>query len=87
MHQERVVIQPGPIFYEVFAGLLKAQGGSVTAWAERHGVTGTNLKIMATGASNGPKSKKLRQLMLEEFDRSVFQTVYERRVRKDGMQS
>lgn len=85
MPKERVVIQPGPIFYEVFTGLLKAQGTPVGEFAARHKLSITNLKFMASGASNGPKSKRVRELMLEEIDRDTFQKVYERRLRNEGL--
>ncbi|NRB20342.1 MAG: hypothetical protein HRU33_23090 [Rhodobacteraceae bacterium] len=84
MPKDRVVIQPGPIFYEVFTGLLKAQGTPVTEFAARHKLSITNMKFMASGASNGPKSKKIRELMLEEIGVEMFQPMYERRLRKEG---
>lgn len=83
MPKERVVIQPGPIFYEVFAGLLKAQGTTVSDFAKRHSLSITNLKFMASGASNGPKSKKIRDLMLKEIGTEMFQPMYERRLVKE----
>lgn len=85
MPKERVVIQPGPIFYEVFAGLLKAQGTTVSDFANRHSLSITNLKFMASGASNGPKSKKIRDLMLKEIGTEMFQPMYERRLRNEGI--
>ena len=85
MPNDRVVIQPGPIFYEVFTGLLKAQGTPVSDFARRHTATITNLKFMASGASNGPKSRKIREAMMKEVDNEAFQIMYERRLRKDGL--
>lgn len=85
MTKDRVVIQPGPIFYEVFVGLLKAQGTPVTEFAARHDLTITNMKFMASGASNGPKSRKIRDAMMKEVDNDAFQIMYERRLRKEGL--
>ena len=85
MAKERVVIQPGPIFYEVFAGLLKAQGKGVSEFAERHKLSATNLKSMASGVSNGPKSRLVREKMLEEIGEDTFRTVYESRLRNEGL--
>lgn len=85
MTNERVVIQPGPIFYEVFSGLLRAQGTPISDFAERHSVSLTNLKFMASGASNGPKSRKIRDAMLAEVDLEAFQIMYERRLRNEGL--
>lgn len=85
MPKERVIIQPGPIFYEVFAGLLKAQGRGVTEWAEQHELSPTNLKFMASGASNGPKSKLIRSLMIKEVGEETFREVYEKRLRNEGL--
>lgn len=85
MTNERVVIQPGPIFYEVFVGLLKAQGTPVSEFAKKHDVTITNLKFMASGASNGPKSRKIREAMMKEVDPEAFQIMYECRLRKEGL--
>lgn len=87
MPKDRVIIQPGPIFYEVFAGLLKAQGRGVSDWAAEHKLSPTNLKFMASGASNGPKSKEIRRLMVEEIGAETFQHVYEKRLSNDGLLS
>ena len=84
MSKNSVVIQPGPIFYEVFVGLLKAQGRGVTQWAQQHQLSNTNLKFMATGASNGTKSKEIRRLMIEEIGEDVFHDFYTRRLRNEG---
>mgnify|MGYP000126708126 CR=1 FL=1 len=85
MSDERVVIQPGPIFYEVFTGLLKAQGTPVSEFAKKHEVTITNLKFMASGASNGPKSRKIRDAMMRAVDADAFRIMYERRLRIEGL--
>lgn len=42
------------------------------------------MKFMASGVSNGRKSKKIRELMLEEIGVEMFQPMYERRLRKEG---
>lgn len=85
MPNQSVIIQPGPIFYEVFAGLLKAQGGVVGDFAARHGKLASNLKAAATGHSNGPESRRMRQLMIAEVGYDVFQIVYEKRLKSEGL--
>lgn len=84
MPKDHVLIQPGPIFYEVFAGMLKAQGRGVVEWADAHKLSPTNLKFMASGASNGPKSKEIRRLMIEEIGEETFREVYTKRLQNDG---
>lgn len=85
MSKERAVIQPGPIFYAAWRGAMEAQGEAVTKWAETRGVTVTNLKFMATGASNGPKSQKMREDMVSYVGEEIFRALYEHRLRKDGL--
>ena len=85
MPNQSTFIQPGPIFYEVFAGLVKAQGGVVSEFASRHGKSATNLKAAATGCSNGPEARRIRQLMMAEVGHDVFRIVYEKRLKTEGV--
>lgn len=85
MPNQSTIIQPGPIFYEVFAGLLKAQGGAIGDFAARHGKMTSNLKAAATGHTNGPASRRIRQLMMAEVGHDVFRIVYEKRLKAEGL--
>ncbi|MCE8007132.1 hypothetical protein [Aestuariivita sp.] len=85
MPKPEVLIQPGPFFYEVWAGAMKAQGLSVTKWANDHGFAIASIKPMATGGTNGEKSKKIRQLMLESVGEETFRALYEMRLRNAGL--
>jgi hypothetical protein len=40
---------------------------------------------MASGASNGPKSRKIREAMMKEVANQAFHIMYERRLRKHGL--
>jgi hypothetical protein len=85
MAKSNVLIQPGPFFYEVWSGAMKAQGLSVTKWAASHGFAIASIKPMATGGTNGEKSKAVRKLMLESVGEETFQTLYEMRLRNAGL--
>ena len=85
MPNQAVIIQPGPIFYEVFAGLLKSQGGAVSDFAARQGKSSSTLKGMAVGTSNGPEARRIRQLMIAEIGHDVFRIVYEKRLKAEGL--
>lgn len=85
MAKREVVIQPGPFFYEVWAGAMKAQGLSVTRWAAERGLAIASIKPMATGGTNGDKSKAVREQMLDSVGRDTFRTLYEMRLRNAGL--
>lgn len=87
MAKVRAVIQPGPIFYAAWRGAMEAKGEPVTKWAESHGLTVTNLKFMATGASNGPKSRDIREKMMASVGEEVFRVLYEYRLQNEGLLS
>ena len=85
MAKSNVLIQPGPFFYEVWAGAMKAQGLSVTQWAREQGFAIASVKPMATGGTNGEKSQKIRKMMMESVGEETFQTLYEMRLRNAGL--
>jgi len=85
MTKSSVIIQPGPFFYEVWAGAMKAQGLSVTRWAADNGFAIASVKPMATGGTNGEKSQRIRKLMVESVGEDTFQTLYEMRLRNAGL--
>lgn len=85
MAKRDVILQPGHFFYEVWAGAMKAQGLSVTAWAAEHGFAIASIKPMATGGTNGEKSKRVRQLMVDSVGEETFKTLYEMRLRNEGV--
>lgn len=83
MAKQRTMLRAGPAFYEVWAGAMKAQGLSVQDFASARGIQPSNLKVMATGASNGPKSKRIREEMVQTVGEDVFRTLYELRLRNE----
>ena len=85
MAKSSVVIQPGPIFYEVFVGALMARGQRASIWASSRGLRINNLKPMATGATNGARSRAIRDAMLKEVGEETFRALYEARLRNDGL--
>lgn len=85
MTKSQVVIQPGPAFWEVFAGAIRAQGPGVTKWAAERGFAVASLKPMATGGTNGEKSKAVRQEMLDAIGEDTFRSLYEARLRHEGL--
>lgn len=85
MAKRDVILQPGHFFYEVWAGAMKAQGLSVTAWAAEHGFAIASIKPMATGGTNGEKSKRVRQLMVDSVGEDTFKVLYEMRLRNEGV--
>lgn len=85
MAKKQVILQPGHFFYEVWAGAMKAQGLSVTKWANARGHAIASLKPMATGGTNGEKSKRIRQEMIDSVGEDVFMALYEMRLRNEGI--
>lgn len=85
MADKAILIQPGPIFWEVFRGAIRAQGVSVTDWGAQHGYSLQSMKPIASGATNGERSQELRQLMLEEIGETVFRSLYEANLRNAGL--
>ena len=76
MSDQTILIQPGPIFWEVFRGAMTSHGIGVTKWGADRGLAVASLKPMATGATNGKKSKEVRELMIEAVGRDTFQDLY-----------
>lgn len=85
MSKRDVVLQPGHFFYEVWAGAMKAQGLSVTKWADQNGFAIASIKPMATGGTNGEKSKRIRQMMIDSVGEETFRALYEMRLRNEGV--
>ncbi|MDQ7775197.1 MAG: hypothetical protein Q4615_04410 [Paracoccus aminovorans] len=83
MTKTAVILQPGPIFYDVFLGCLRVIGTNLRDWCAPHGVTPTNAKSAATGAWNGPKAKALRQKMIDEVGQETFTHLYAERIRRE----
>ena len=83
MIKAMTIIQPGPVFYDVFLGCLRVIGTSLRDWCAPHGVTPTNAKSAATGAWNGPKAKALRKKMIEEVGEETFLHLYNERMRRE----
>lgn len=73
-------IQPGPVFYDVFAGYLRVIDTNLREWSEAHGVASTNTKLAATGGWNGPKAKILRKKMIETVGEDTFARLYRERM-------
>ena len=85
MAKKQVILQPGHFFYEVWAGAMKAQGLSVTEWARERGFAIASIKPMATGGTNGVKSRRVRKEMIESVGEDVFMALYEMRLRNEGI--
>jgi hypothetical protein len=84
MAEKKKYIQPGPVFYDVFLGYLRAMGTNLKEWCVPYGVTGTNAKAAATGAWNGPKARELRERMIDTVGRETFETLYEDRIKQEA---
>lgn len=85
MAKKDILIQPGPIFWDVFRGAMTSHGIGVTEWARRNGFAIASLKPMATGGTNGEKSKAMRLKMIEAVGEEVFRDLYEKRLRHEGL--
>lgn len=83
--KSNIVLLLEHFFYEVWAGAMKAQGLSVTQWAREHGFAIASIKPMATGGTNGEKSKQIRQLMIQSVGEDTFKALYEMRLRNEGV--
>jgi hypothetical protein len=84
MAKRRRTPPPGPYFYDVWAGAMRAQGLSLSDWAAAQGIAPSNLKSAATGSTNGPKSKALRDAMIEAVGEDLFHTLYEMRLKNEA---
>ena len=84
MTKQHVIIQPGPIFYEVWSGLMKALGLSVMDWCSDRKISHTGVKQFAGMSISGQKSKEIRDLMIKEVGEELFAATYEARLRRDG---
>jgi hypothetical protein len=85
MARKEILIQPGPIFWEVFRGAMTAHGIGVTEWARQQGFPIASLKPMATGGTNGEKSKAMRAKMVEAVGEETFRDLYEKHLRHEGL--
>lgn len=85
MTENSTLIQPGPVFWNVFRGAITAHGVGVTAWAKQEGLKVANLKPMATGQTNGPKSRLIRQKMMDAVGEDIFRALYIAHLRNEGM--
>jgi len=85
MTKQAVTIQPGPLLYEVWGGVMKALGKPIVRWSADRGVPVASLRLIATGATNGPKSAKMRQLMIDEVGLELLEKVYLERLRLEGL--
>lgn len=86
MAKQVTTLQPGPVFYAAFAGAMKALDLSLKDWAEARGYFPINVKAMAVGATNGPKSRKARQEMIETVGEDLFRALYEARLKSEEAQ-
>lgn len=80
-HAERY--QPGPIFYEVFTGALRAMGKSARSWADEIDYNHQNLRSVATGHTNGPRARKIREMMVQEVGTETFDHLYQVRMKRE----
>ena len=78
-------IHPSPFFYEVWAGLMKAQGKAVPAWAVAKRFNAQTLRMMSAGSLNGEKAHRVRHAMIQEVGEEIFSQLHEMRLRKAGM--
>lgn len=85
MSNQTILILPGPIFWEVFRGAMTSHGIGVTKWGQERGFAVASLKPMATGATNGEKSKKVRKLMIEAVGEKTFHDLYVKHLRHEGL--
>jgi hypothetical protein len=85
MAKKEILIQPGPIFWEVFRGAMTSHGIGVTEWARRNGFQIASLKPMACGGTNGEKSKAMRAKMIEAVGEKTFRDLYENHLRHAGL--
>ncbi|MGD1880811.1 MAG: hypothetical protein ACFB11_00635 [Paracoccaceae bacterium] len=72
-------IQPGLVFYELWVGAMKARGANITDWAKARNLAVANLKPMATGATNGEKSRRIRAEMIEEVGMETLMFLHAKR--------
>ena len=84
MAETAKMIQPGPVFYDVFLGYLRVIGTNLKDWCAPHGVTATNAKSAATGGWNGAKARALRQKMIEEVGEETFRRLYAERMKREA---
>lgn len=84
MAENRPLLQPGPIFYEVFTGALRIFGTNLKDWSATQGVDPNNAKMAATGSWNGPKARALREAMIATVGEDTFRRLYDERVRREA---
>lgn len=83
MTDNRPILQPGPVFYEVFLGALRIFGTNLKDWSALHGVEANNAKMAAVGAWNGPKARILRQKMVDHIGEETFRNLYGQRMAQE----
>lgn len=81
--ENKITLQPGPVFYEVFTGALRVLGTDLKDWSEANGVLPNNAKFAATGGWNGPKAKLLRDKMIATIGEDVFIRLYRDRMARE----
>lgn len=82
MAKDVLTYQPGPVFYDVWAGALRAMGMSIGEWCAAEGMSAHSVRLMATGALNGEKSHDVRRRMVAVVGDDVFRVLYEARERR-----
>ncbi|MDJ0628549.1 MAG: hypothetical protein QNJ44_09850 [Rhodobacter sp.] len=81
MSPTTLALQPGPIFYDVFVGGLKAQGRRIVDFAAAQEVRPGNLKAIAAGVNNGERSQAVRQAMIDAVGEETFLYLFRYRLR------
>ncbi len=76
MTEIRTTLQPGPVFYSVFTGILRAYGLTLQDWSKARGIKPANVRAAAHGSWNGPGAKALRASMVTYVGEDAFRQLY-----------
>lgn len=85
MNDERLLLQPGPIFFDVWRGCMLSRGVTMTEWCRRNGLGVSYLRNIAFGAMSGPKASAVREKMIADAGREAMMALARQRMRHEGL--
>lgn len=78
--QQEIEMIPGAILHDAVMAAMRAQGLTLSGWAEANGVGAGNARYGTFGISSGKQGSALRERIIDHAGRELVQQIYKQRM-------